>query len=59
MIYVDTSSLLKLVIPDEHSMAVEMLAAMEELGIKRLMTHDLRQVEAARELGYAVDSPGL
>lgn len=142
MIYIDTSSLLKLVIPDEHSMAVEMavanesvilvstlteleagvqvrglllggklpakrvrriqenltdilrnkpftarqlagrvfssaiaqhqksgihcrsldrlhLAAMQELGTKRLMTHDLRQAEAARELGYAVDSPGL
>jgi predicted nucleic acid-binding protein len=142
MIYIDTSSLLKLVIPDEHSVAVELavakegvilvstltdleagvqvrglllggklpakrvrrieedladilrkqpftvrhlagsvfssaiaqhqksgvhcrsldrlhLAAMQELGIKRLMTHDLRQAEAAKELGYVVDSPGL
>lgn len=35
------------------------LAAMEELGINRLMTHDGRQAEAARELGYEVLSPGL
>lgn len=35
------------------------LAAMEEFGIKRLMTHDTRQAEAARELGYEVLSPGL
>lgn len=35
------------------------LAAMEELGLKRLMTHDMRQAEAARELGYEVVSPGL
>lgn len=35
------------------------LAAMSEMGIKRLMTHDLRQAEAARELGYLVVSPGL
>lgn len=35
------------------------LAAMEELRISRLMTHDARQAEAARELGYEVISPGL
>ncbi|NQX01840.1 hypothetical protein HQ447_14385 [bacterium] len=35
------------------------LAAMEELKITRLMTHDTRQAEAARELGYQVTSPGL
>jgi predicted nucleic acid-binding protein len=35
------------------------LGAMEELGIERLMTHDLRQAAAAQELGYEVTSPGL
>lgn len=35
------------------------LAAMEQLKITRLMTHDARQAEAARELGYQVTSPGL
>jgi len=35
------------------------LAAMAEMGIKRLMTHDARQAEAAKELGYQVVSPGL
>lgn len=35
------------------------LATVQELGITRLMTHDLRQTEAARELGYEVTSPGL
>ncbi|MEO5916806.1 MAG: type II toxin-antitoxin system VapC family toxin [Luteolibacter sp.] len=35
------------------------LAAMSEMGIKRLMTHDDRQAKAARELGYAVIMPGL
>ena len=34
------------------------LAAMEELRISRLMTHDARQAEAARELGSEVISPG-
>ena len=34
------------------------LAAMEELGLHRLMTHDVPQAEAARVLGYAVLSPG-
>jgi predicted nucleic acid-binding protein len=33
------------------------LAAMEELGLRRLMTHDVPQAEAARALGYAVLSP--
>ena len=32
---------------------------MEELQISRLMTHDARQAEAVRELGYEVISPGL
>jgi len=35
------------------------LAAMQELGVRRLMTHDARQADAARELGYAVLMPGL
>jgi len=35
------------------------LAAMEELGIKRLMTHDFRQADAARERGIEVLMPGL
>jgi predicted nucleic acid-binding protein len=35
------------------------LAAMEELGIKRLMTHDFRQADAARERGFEVLMPGL
>ena len=35
------------------------LAAMEELGLRRLMTHDGRQAEAAREMGYEVVMPGL
>ena len=35
------------------------LAAMAEMGIKRLLTHDSRQAEAARELGYQVVAPGL
>lgn len=34
------------------------LAAMEEFGITRLMTHDARQAEAARDLGFEVVSPG-
>ena len=33
------------------------LAAMEELKITRLMTHDIRQADAARELGYEVLLP--
>jgi predicted nucleic acid-binding protein len=35
------------------------LAAMEELGIRRLMTHDFRQAEAAREMGIDVVMPGV
>lgn len=35
------------------------LVAMEELGVRRLMTHDGRQAEAARELGYEVVMPGV
>jgi len=35
------------------------LAAMEEMGVSRLMTHDVRQAEAARELGYEVVMPGV
>jgi predicted nucleic acid-binding protein len=34
------------------------LAAMEEIGVRRLMTHDSRQAEAAVALGYKVVSPG-
>lgn len=34
------------------------LAAMAELGVKRLMTHDVRQADGARELGYEVEMPG-
>ncbi|MDD5261991.1 MAG: type II toxin-antitoxin system VapC family toxin [Methylacidiphilales bacterium] len=33
------------------------LAAMEELGITRLMTHDARQAMAARALGFEVITP--
>lgn len=35
------------------------LAAMAELGVRRLMTHDLRQAEAAKELGYEVLMPDM
>jgi predicted nucleic acid-binding protein len=35
------------------------LAAMQELGATRLMTHALRQAAAAREIGYEVVSPGI
>ena len=35
------------------------LAAMAELGVRRLMTHDRRQAEAAREMGYEVVMPGV
>lgn len=34
------------------------LAAIEELGLRRLMTHDVPQAAAARALGYEVLSPG-
>jgi predicted nucleic acid-binding protein len=35
------------------------LAAMEELELTRLMTHDSRQAEAARAMGFKVATPGL
>ena len=38
MIYIDTSSLLKLVIPDEHSMAVEMAVANESVILVSTLT---------------------
>ncbi len=34
------------------------LAAMEELGLNRLMTHDDRQAKAATEAGFEVVRPG-
>jgi uncharacterized protein with PIN domain len=34
------------------------LAAMEELGLGRLMTHDAAQARAAVGLGYRVEQPG-
>jgi predicted nucleic acid-binding protein len=34
------------------------LAAMEELGLKRLMTHDDAQASAARAVGFSVSHPG-
>lgn len=33
------------------------LAAMEELGVRRLLTNDLRQAKAARELGFEIIMP--
>jgi predicted nucleic acid-binding protein len=35
------------------------LAAMEELGVRRLMTNDVKQAVAAKALGYEVLLPGL
>jgi len=35
------------------------LAAIEELGLRRLMTHDGKQADAARELGFEVVMPGM
>lgn len=35
------------------------LAAMGELGLRRLLTNDSKQAAAARALGYDVVSPGL
>jgi predicted nucleic acid-binding protein len=35
------------------------LAAMAELGVSRLMTHDGRQADGAKELGFEVLMPGL
>lgn len=34
------------------------LAAMEELGVRRIMTNDDQQARAARDLGYKVLQPG-
>jgi predicted nucleic acid-binding protein len=34
------------------------LAAMEELGLRRLMSHDVAQADAARARGHEVVSPG-
>ncbi len=34
------------------------LAAMEDLGLTRLMTHDVNQADAAKVLGFEVVSPG-
>ena len=34
------------------------LAAMEQLGIRRLMTHDASQATGARALGFEVLKPG-
>jgi predicted nucleic acid-binding protein len=35
------------------------LAAMDELGLDRLMTNDTKQANAARQLGFRVVSPGI
>jgi hypothetical protein len=35
------------------------LAAMKELGLRRLLTNDAKQAAAARALGYEVVSPGV
>lgn len=34
------------------------LAAMQELGLRQLLTHDVAQATAARALGFLVRSPG-
>ena len=41
-----------------HSLDRMHLAAMAELGIKRLMTHDQHQAQAAIAAGYQVITPG-
>jgi hypothetical protein len=45
---------------DVHCRSIDRLhlAAMEELGLKRLMTHDVRQAKAAAEAGFEVVRPG-
>ncbi len=45
---------------DVHCRSIDRLhlAAMEELGLKRLMTHDSRQANAAAEGGFEVVLPG-
>jgi predicted nucleic acid-binding protein len=35
------------------------LAAMDELGLRRLLTNDIKQATTARALGYEVVTPGL
>ena len=62
MLYLDTSSLLKLLLPEPESAHIRTvdrlhLAAMQELEVSRLMTHDLALAQAARALGYEVLSP--
>jgi predicted nucleic acid-binding protein len=45
---------------DAHCRSIDRLhlAAMEELGLQRLMTHDFRQAKAAAEVGFEVVRPG-
>ena len=45
---------------DKHCRSLDRLhlAAMEELDISRLMTHDEQQAQAATELGFEVICPG-
>jgi predicted nucleic acid-binding protein len=44
---------------DTHCRSLDRLhlAAMEELGVSRLMTHDVRQARAAVEAGFEVVEP--
>jgi predicted nucleic acid-binding protein len=46
---------------DVHCRSIDRLhlAAMEELGLKRLMTHDLQQASAAADAGFGVVRPGI
>lgn len=46
--------------PDVHCRSLDRLhlAAMEELGIRRLMTNDAKQADVARALGFEVLVPG-
>jgi predicted nucleic acid-binding protein len=45
--------------PEPHVRTLDRLhlAAMEELGLRRLMTHDTRQAEAAKAVGFEVVVP--
>jgi predicted nucleic acid-binding protein len=45
---------------DIHCRSIDRLhlAAIEELGLQRLMTHDIRQAKAATEAGFEVVRPG-
>lgn len=47
--------------PEVHCRSLDRLhlAAMEELGIRRLMTNDAKQTEAARAMGIEVLVPGV